>query len=111
MMFASMSDLFSDCAQIYQRKASESLSPDDLAHAKRYRVAFDISVQCSKVEAENKVLKAQNDHLIDLLAKCRDIVIGDNNWDATALSAESISDPNVIPLLIEEKLNMLKGEK
>lgn len=110
-MFASMSDLFADCAQIYQRKASESLNPDDLAHAKRYRVAFDISTQLSKVETENKDLKLQNDHLLGLLAKCRDIIIGDDRWDATPLSAESISDPNVIPALIEEKMKMLKGEK
>ena len=33
---------FKDLAQIYQQRALESLSEEDLAHAKRYRIAAEL---------------------------------------------------------------------
>lgn len=37
-----MTQDFKDLAQIYQQRALESLSEEDLAHAKRYRIAAEL---------------------------------------------------------------------
>ena len=46
---------FKDLAQIYQQRALESLSEEDLAHAKRYRIAaalVDVLRECREVIEE-----------------------------------------------------------
>ena len=44
-------ELFRDLAQIYQQKAMESLSEEDLAHAKRYRIAAETEARVAELEA------------------------------------------------------------
>lgn len=46
---------FKDLAQIYQQRALESLSKEDLAHAKRYRIAAELEAvlrECREVIEE-----------------------------------------------------------
>ena len=45
-------DLLYDLAQIYQHRAAESLDADDLAHAKRYRLAGDRIAELEKQRDE-----------------------------------------------------------
>lgn len=66
----------------------------------------------SEVDALTLELKDQiaalaelNDVYLDLLAECRD-ACGD--WNATRLRAEAMSNPSVVPLVVKEKIEMLK---
>lgn len=43
---------FNDLAQIYQQRALESLSDEDLAHAKRYRIAAELETVLRECRAE-----------------------------------------------------------
>lgn len=49
---------FKDLAQIYQQRALESLSKEDLAHAKRYRIAAELEAvlrECREALVKNIV--------------------------------------------------------
>ena len=63
---------FKDLAQIYQQRALKSLSEEDLAHAKRYRIAAELEA---------------------VLRECRDVLLQceDTFDDGIDMSVEAIA--------------------
>lgn len=76
-------ELFIDLAQIYQQRALESLSEEDVAHAKRYRLAAEI--------------EQQRDELLNSLESMVSIARLTIGWSATPLHADG-------PLVVAERL-------
>lgn len=57
----SLITLAMDMAQIYQQKALDTLSEEDLAHARRYR---QLGTWLAELNAENAALRAQLENVV-----------------------------------------------